>query len=55
MIGQVYMLRFMRWEVVAIFRRGGETWARLKCLDKRKRVWEVPVSFLEVVEAHKVS
>lgn len=55
MIGDVYRLRSMRWQVASIFQRNEDQWAKLKCLDKRKKAWEVPVVFLEVKSDRRVS
>lgn len=50
MVGDVYEFRFMRWEVAKTFWRNGEQWARLKCLTKRKKPWDVPMTFLTLME-----
>lgn len=55
MIGDIYELRFMRWKVSKTFWRNGEQWVALKCLDKRKRAWEMPITFLQMMDKRKVS
>ncbi|QRG68570.1 hypothetical protein [Brevibacillus choshinensis] len=53
---EIYELRFMRWKVSKTFLRDGQYWALLKCVSKRKQPpWEVPLSFLEMVQNRKIS
>ncbi len=55
MIGQVYTLRGMRWQVIKLLQHEGQECAKLRCLDKRKRSWIVPVVFLEMEFGRRVS
>ncbi|WP_340701636.1 hypothetical protein [Brevibacillus borstelensis] len=50
MKGQVYIIQGMRWEVTRTFWRRKVEWARMKCLDKRRRHRSVTIEFLKLIE-----
>ncbi|MDC0763456.1 hypothetical protein POF51_22280 [Brevibacillus sp. AG] len=49
MNGQVYTIQGLRWEVISTFQRRGVEWAKMKCLDKRRKQRSVTVEFLKLI------
>lgn len=55
MIGQVYIIEGMRWEVIKAFQRRKVEWARLRCLDKRRKYRSVTIEFLKFIDHRRVA
>lgn len=53
MIGQLFDLRSMSWQVADVYLERGEQWASLTCLDKPMKPWNVPQTFLELMSSRR--